>query len=94
MFDKKQKSFVKCIHLVTDDGLYDQKVFYTVKKKIILRMMAKLSFIKSVLNPLHVNLFIRNSPKSFQNTHSFPCWLSDHHNLVVIVLKNTWKAKI
>ena len=32
MFDKKQKSCVKCIHLVTDDGLYDQKVFYTVKK--------------------------------------------------------------
>ena len=31
MFDKKQKSSVKCIHLVTDDGLYDQKAFYTVK---------------------------------------------------------------
>ena len=32
MFDKKQKSCVKHIHLVTDDGLYDQKAFYTVKK--------------------------------------------------------------
>ena len=31
MFDKKQKSCVKRIHLVTDDGLYDQKAFYTVK---------------------------------------------------------------
>ena len=31
MFDKKQKSCVKRIHLVTDDGLYNQKVFYTVK---------------------------------------------------------------
>ena len=31
MFDKKQKSCVKRIHLVTDDGLYDWKVFYTVK---------------------------------------------------------------
>ena len=30
MFDKKQKIFVKRIHLVTDDGLYDQKAFYTV----------------------------------------------------------------
>ena len=30
MFDKKQKIFVKRIHLVTDDGLYDRKVFYTV----------------------------------------------------------------
>ena len=27
MFDKKQKSCVKHIHLVTDDGLYDQKAF-------------------------------------------------------------------
>ena len=27
MFDKKQKSCVKRIHLVTDDGLYDQKFF-------------------------------------------------------------------
>ena len=31
MFDKKQKSCVKRIHVVTDDGLYDRKAFYTVK---------------------------------------------------------------
>ena len=31
MFDKKQKSCVKRIHLVTDDGLYDRKAFYMVK---------------------------------------------------------------
>ena len=31
MFDKKQKSCVKRIHFVTDDGLYNQKAFYTVK---------------------------------------------------------------
>ena len=31
MFDKKQKSCVKQIHLVTDDGLYDWKAFYKVK---------------------------------------------------------------
>ena len=31
MFDKKQKSCVKRIHLVTGDGLYDRKAFYTVK---------------------------------------------------------------
>ena len=31
MFDKKQKSCVKRIHLVTDDGLYNRKAFYTVK---------------------------------------------------------------
>ena len=33
MFDKKQKSCVKRIHLVTDDGLSDRKAFYKVKKK-------------------------------------------------------------
>ena len=31
MFDKKQKSYVKRIHLVTDYGLYDRKALYTVK---------------------------------------------------------------
>ena len=31
MGDKKQKSCVKRIRLVTDVGLYDRKTFYTVK---------------------------------------------------------------
>ena len=31
MFDKKQKSRAKSIQLVTDDGLFDRKAFYTVK---------------------------------------------------------------
>ena len=31
VFDKKQKRSVKHIHLVTDDGLYDQKAFYKLK---------------------------------------------------------------
>ena len=31
MFVKSKKSFIKHIHLVTDDGLYYQKAFYTVK---------------------------------------------------------------
>ena len=31
MFNEKQKSYVKRIHLVTDDRLYDRKAFYTVK---------------------------------------------------------------
>ena len=30
MFDKKQKSCVKRIYLVSDDGLCDRKSFYTV----------------------------------------------------------------
>ena len=36
IFDKKQKSCVKRIHLVTDYGLYDRKAFYTVKKIVFL----------------------------------------------------------
>ena len=35
MFDKKPKSCVKRIHLVTDVGLYDRKAFYTVKIVVI-----------------------------------------------------------
>ena len=31
IFDKKQKSCVKRIHLITDDGLFHWKAFYTVK---------------------------------------------------------------
>ena len=31
MFEKKQKSCVNRIHLVTDDGLCDRKALYTVK---------------------------------------------------------------
>ena len=31
MFHKKQKSCVKRIDVVTDDGLFNQKAFYTVK---------------------------------------------------------------
>ena len=31
IFDKKQQSCVKRIHLVTDDGLFERKAFYTVK---------------------------------------------------------------
>ena len=31
MIKKKQKNCVICIHLVIDDGLFDQKAFYMVK---------------------------------------------------------------
>ena len=31
MYDKKQKSCVKRIHFVDDDGLYDRKAFHKVK---------------------------------------------------------------
>ena len=31
MFDKNEKNWVKRIHLVTDNGLYDRKSFYIIK---------------------------------------------------------------
>lgn len=47
----------------------------------------------SILNPLNINLFIANSPKRFQHTHSFPCGFSDHLNIVVTVLQNTFEKQ-
>ena len=35
MFDKNKKICVKFIYSVTDDGLYDQNAFHTVKKIFI-----------------------------------------------------------
>ena len=46
--------------------------------------------LKNISNPSCIVLFITNSAKSFQYTHSFPCGISDHHNFVVTVLKNTF----
>ena len=47
---------------------------------------------KNILNPLCVEFFIiNNNTKSFQHSASFPCGLSCHHNLVVTLLKNTFK---
>ena len=48
---------------------------------------------KNVFNPSCVDLFITNSPKRFQHTHSFSCGLSDHHNFVLTVLKNTFEKQ-
>ena len=45
---------------------------------------------KNVFNPSCVDLFITHSPKSFQHTHSSSCGLSDHHNFVLTVLRNTF----
>ena len=65
MFDKKQKSCIKRIHLVTDDGLYDRKAFYKVEIVFIhpLRMMTNLSIIKK--KHLHQNLSCDDFHKLF-----------------------------
>ena len=45
MFDKKQKSCVKRIHLVTDDGLYDRKAFYSVKIVFLFILYARVAML-------------------------------------------------
>ena len=50
MFDKRQNSCVKRIHLANDARLYDRKDLYTVKRIVFihpLRMITNLSIIKS-----------------------------------------------
>ena len=49
---KKQKSSVRHINLITDDGLYDRKAFYNVKVVLVhpLYLMANLSNIIILLN--------------------------------------------
>ena len=50
MFDKRQNSCVKRIHLANDDRLYDRKDLCTVKRIVFihpLRMITNLSIIKS-----------------------------------------------
>ena len=47
-FDKKQKGYIKLIHLVTDDGLYGQKAMNKLKKCFYLQsvMMDSIGFTK------------------------------------------------
>ena len=45
MFDKKGKNCVKRIDLVNDEGLYDQKAFYTVKVVVYLSSLNDGEFI-------------------------------------------------
>ena len=42
---KKQKRCIICIHLITDDGLYDRKALYKVKNCFYLLFMIDNEFI-------------------------------------------------
>ena len=42
---------------------------------------------KSITNPSCIDLFITNKPLSFQNTNTLSTGLSDHHKMVITVLK-------
>ena len=47
MFDKRQQSCVKRIHVVTDDGLYNEKSFYKVKTVFIHHLVSVIVFTSS-----------------------------------------------
>ena len=66
MFDQKQKSCVKRIHLVTDDGLYDRKAFYKVKIVFI-----HPSRIKCLVNKnfYFIKIFLKSYSKRAQKQH-------------------------
>ena len=70
MFDKKQKSCVKRIHLVTDDGLDSQKAFYKVKivfcsSSINSNINIGLcNFLATFIDP--ISFFIRRNVKKFK----------------------------
>ena len=69
MFDKKQKSCIKRIHLVTDDGLCNRKAFYKVEIIFIhpLWMMANLSIINILRKHRIFSVTISNIKKQFQS---------------------------
>ena len=77
MFDKKQKTCVKLIHLITDDGLYDRKAFYKVRIVFIFPQKLYKSCKKDIYTPMRRNVwgpnldFARNSRGKI-----FPGWSS------------------
>ena len=68
-----------------DDFLFEQNFKNLVKDK---------TCFKSADNPSCIDLFLTNSPASFQNTTTVTTGLSDFHKMVVTVMKTTFpKAK-
>ena len=68
-----------------DDFLFEQNFKNLVKDK---------TCFKSTDNPSCIDLFLTNSPASFQNTTTVTTGLSDFHKMVVTVMKTTFpKAK-
>ena len=45
---------------------------------------------KSANNPSCIDLFVTNSPRSFQNTITFASGLSDFHKMILTILKSTF----
>ena len=59
MFDKKQKSCVKRIHLVNDHGLYDRKAFYTVKI-VFYSSSVNMSLFRKIITENFTKIFKKN----------------------------------
>ena len=49
---------------------------------------------KNPHNPLHIDLFIKNRPKSFQNSTMIETGLSDFHKLSLTVMKIFYKKQL
>ena len=70
---------------ILEDFLFEHNVKNLVKEA---------TCFKSIENPSCIDLFLTNSPQSFQNTGTITTGLSDFHKLVVTVMKTTFpKAK-
>ena len=70
---------------VLDDFLFEHNAKNLVKSA---------TCFKSLDNPSCIDLFLTNSPRSFQNTGTITTGLSDFHRMVVTVMKTTFpKAK-
>ena len=68
-----------------DDFLFEHNIRNLVKEP---------TCFKSIENPSCIDLFLTNTPQSFQNTTTITTGLSDFHKMVVTVLKTTFpKAK-
>ena len=69
----------------TDDILEDFLFEHGAKN-----LVKEATCFKSLDNPSCIDLFLTNSPQSFQNTSTITTGLSDFHRMVVTVMKTTF----
>ena len=89
LFDKKQKSCIKRIYLVTDDGLYDRKPFYKVDIIFIppLWMMVNLQLSILWVNSFSKKLCVEEEMKMLNES------ADENPNELIIWLWNLPKSK-
>ena len=59
--------------------------------RILSRNFENIVILKNVLNPSYIDLFITNSPSSFQNTIAVTNGFSKFHKMVITVMKMSFK---